>query len=62
MDLDGRYGLFMHYQYRMLLGYKTPELPKLSELSPAEFNAFVDGFDVHGFARQMAEGGVSYAA
>jgi len=43
-----------------MLGYRTPALPKPSELSPEQFNAFINGFDVEGFARQMAEGGVAW--
>jgi len=58
--MKGKYGIFMHYQYRIMLGYKTPAMPDASEASPEEFNALVDGFDVEGFARQMELGGVSW--
>jgi hypothetical protein len=54
----GKYGIFMHYQYRILLGYsiKTkPQFPEPSQMNAAEWNRFVDGFDVKGFAEQMAE-------
>ena len=43
-----------------MLGYKTPELPDQAELSPEQYNAYVNGFDVEAFARQMEEGGVSW--
>src|SRR5580704_17466385 len=56
--LQAKYGLFMHYQYRILLGTSIrtkPQFPKDSEMTAAGWNRFVDGFDVPGFARQMSE-------
>ncbi len=56
--LPGKYGIFMHYQYRILLGYsiKTkPQFPDPTRMNAAEWNRFVDGFDVKGFAQQMAD-------
>jgi hypothetical protein len=56
--LNAKYGIFLHYQYRILLGYsiKTkPQFPNPSQMTAAEWNRFVDGFDVNGFANQMAE-------
>jgi hypothetical protein len=53
-----KYGIFMHYQYRILLGYgkgTTPEWPDKSLMSSSEWNNLVDGFDVKGFARQMSK-------
>lgn len=55
---QGKYGVFLHYQYRILLGYsiKTqPQFPTPSQMTSAQWNRFVDGFDVHGFADQMAQ-------
>jgi len=59
-----RYGLFMHYQYRILLGYslnglQPPEAPASAE-SPAGWNTFVDGFDVNGFGDQLVQGHVGW--
>jgi len=59
-----KYGVFVHYQHRILLGYSSgteaagtnPRLPPLSEMTAEKWNRFVDGFDVKGFADQMAEG------
>src|SRR5450432_3711603 len=59
----GKYGVFMHYQYRILLGYsiKTkPQFPDPSQMTAGEWNRFVDGFDVTGFANQMAEAKVGW--
>jgi len=56
--VKGRYGIFMHYQYRILLGYSiktTPQFPSPSQMTAEEWNRFVDGFDVKGFAEQMDE-------
>jgi hypothetical protein len=53
---NGKYGIFMHYQYRILLNYSVktnPMLPNLSQMTADEWNRFVDGFDVNGFADQM---------
>lgn len=58
-----KFGLFMHYQYRILLGRSVatkPQFPQPSEMSAAQWNAFVDGFDVKGFARQVADAGVGW--
>lgn len=55
---NGKYGIFMHYQYRILLNYSvktTPPYPQFSEMTAEQWNQFVDGFDVKGFADQMAE-------
>jgi hypothetical protein len=60
---DGKYGLFMHYQYRILLNYsiKTdPIMPSASEMTSAQWNSLVDGFDVKGFAGQMAEARIGW--
>lgn len=59
----GRFGIFMHYQYRILLGYsiKTqPQLPDPQQMTATSWNQFVDGFDAEGFAEQMAEGKVGW--
>jgi hypothetical protein len=56
--LGAKYGLFVHYQYRILLGKSIrtkPQFPKESEMNAAQWNQFVDGFDAAGFARQAAE-------
>jgi len=61
--LKAKYGLFMHYQYRILLGYsiKTkPQFPDTSQMSATEWNRFVDGFDFDGFAQQMREAKVGW--
>jgi hypothetical protein len=62
--LNARYGLFVHYQYRILLGYSLnglqPPEGLASAESPAGWNAFVDGFDVNGFADQMVQGKVGW--
>lgn len=61
--LKSKYGIFLHYQYRILLGYsiKTkPQFPNASQMSSAEWNRLVDGFDVNGFAEQMAQGKVGW--
>ena len=58
-----RYGVFMHYQYRILLGYSVrtkPQFPKPEQMNAPEWNRFVDGFDAKGFAAQMADGGVGW--
>ena len=59
----GKYGIFLHYQYRILLGYsiKTkPQFPTPAQMTAAGWNRFVDGFDVKGFAQQMAEARVGW--
>jgi hypothetical protein len=61
--IKGKYGIFMHYQYRILLGYAyttKPQYPEPSEMSSEQWNKFVDGFDVNGFASQMAEARVGW--
>ena len=61
--LKAKYGIFLHYQYRILLGYsiKTkPQFPDPSQMNAGEWNRFVDGFDVNGFATQMAEAKVGW--
>src|ERR1700680_1787620 len=68
--VKGKYGVFMHYQYRILLGYcqvnskltKLPgeAYPPSSAMTSKEWNQFVDGFDVKGFAKQMAEAKVGW--
>jgi len=58
-----KFGLFMHYQYRILLGYSIatkPSFPKSSEMTARQWNQFVDAFDVNAFARQMAEAKVGW--
>lgn len=60
---QGKYGIFMHYQFRILLGYsiKTkPQFPEPTLMTAEKWNRFVDGFDVAGFAQQMAEGKVGW--
>ncbi len=60
---QAKYGVFMHYQYRILLGYSVatqPQFPSPSQMTAGEWNRFVDGFDVKGFAEQMAEGRVGW--
>ena len=61
--LKAKYGIFLHYQYRILLGYsiKTkPQFPSSSQMKAEEWNRLVDGFDVNGFAEQMAESKVGW--
>jgi hypothetical protein len=60
---QGKFGIFLHYQYRILLGYSiktTPQFPNPSQMTAQGWNRFVDGFDVKGFARQMAEAKVGW--
>ena len=45
----GNYGIFMHYQYRILLNYSAktdPQYPNPPQMTAEEWNRFVDGFDV----------------
>lgn len=59
----GKYGLFMHYQYRILLNYSVrtdPQFPDPSQMNAEEWNRFVDGFDVKGFANQMAKAKIGW--
>ena len=61
--LKAKYGLFVHYQYRILLGFSVrtkPQFPEPAQMTAAGWNRFVDGFDVQGFARQMAEAKVGW--
>jgi hypothetical protein len=61
--MKAKYGLFMHYQYRILLGYSIatkPSFPAPSQMTAPEWNRLVNGFDVKGFANQMAEGKVGW--
>jgi len=58
-----KFGVFMHYQHRILLGYcirTQPQFPKPTEMSAGQWNQFVDGFDARGFATQMAEARVGW--
>jgi hypothetical protein len=60
---DGRYGIFVHYQYRILLGYSIatkPPFPVPARMTAEKWNRFVDGFDVLGFADQAAEARVGW--
>ena len=60
---QAKFGIFMHYQYRILLGYSVvtkPSFPKTSEMTAEQWNQFVDGFDVKGFAQQMADAKVGW--
>lgn len=59
----GKYGIFMHYQYRILLNYSIrtdPIMPNASQMTSEQWNKFVDGFDVKGFADQMAEARIGW--
>ena len=61
--LKGKYGIFMHYQYRIMLGYcyrTNPQLPQLSEMTADGWNRLVDGFDADGFAKQMEEANIGW--
>ncbi len=61
--LQARYGIFVHYQYRILLGYSvatTPQFPQPAQMTAGEWNRLVGGFDVHGFADQVAEARVGW--
>jgi hypothetical protein len=58
-----KFGIFMHYQYRILLGYSArtnPMFPKKSQMNADQWNQLVDGFDVKGFAQQMADAKVGW--
>ena len=53
----------MHYQYRILLGRSIatrPQFPEPAQMTAEEWNRFVDGFDVPGFADQAAEARVGW--
>jgi hypothetical protein len=61
--IKGKYGIFMHYQYRILLNYSVmtnPKFPEPNQMTASEWNRFVDGFDVKGFANQMAQAKVGW--
>ncbi len=61
--LKAKYGIFVHYQYRILLGHSIatkPQFPQPSQMTAEGWNRFVDGFDVKGFAEQMAEAKVGW--
>jgi hypothetical protein len=61
--LKAKYGLFVHYQHRILLGYSVatkPQFPKPAQMTAERWNRFVDGFDVRGFANQVAEARVGW--
>jgi hypothetical protein len=54
----GDAGWMSQGKYRIVLGHsiKTdPRFPDSSQMTAEEWNRFVNGFDVKGFARQMAE-------
>jgi len=58
-----KYGVFLHYQYRILLGYSVrtkPQFPEPSRMTAEEWNRLVDGFDVKGFADQMERAKVGW--
>jgi len=58
-----KYGLFLHYQYRILLGTcirTKPQFPDPAQMTAKQWNQFVDGFDVKAFAGQMAEARVGW--
>lgn len=59
----GKYGIFMHYQYRILLGYggtSKPMLPDPSQMTAVQWNQLVDGFDVKGFTAQVVKAKVGW--
>ena len=61
--LKAKYGIFVHYQYRILLGYSVatnPPFPNSSQMTAGQWNRFVQGFDVRGFAEQAAEARVGW--
>ena len=60
---NARYGLFLHYQYRILLGTcirTDPQFPDPEQMTAPQWNQFVEGFDVERFAAQMAEARVGW--
>ena len=60
---EGEYGLFLHYQYRVLLGTcirTDPQFPDPEQMTARQWNQFVEGFDVNAFAAQMAEARVGW--
>jgi hypothetical protein len=57
------YGVFLHYQYRILLGRcvrTEPQFPEPEQMTARQWNEFVAGFDVEGFAAQMAAARVGW--
>jgi hypothetical protein len=66
----GKYGIFMHYQYRIMLGYcqinttltahPGEQYPPASAMTSEGWNQFIDGFDVKGFAAQMTSAKVGW--
>lgn len=68
--VKAKYGIFMHYQYRIMLGYcqintnltahPDEKYPPASAMTSKEWNQFVNGFDVKGFANQMSEANVGW--
>jgi hypothetical protein len=61
--VEAKYGVFMHYQYRIMLGYSVrtkPQFPEPSLMTAEGWNRLVDGFDAKGFAEQMAEARVGW--
>jgi len=60
---EAKYGIFVHYQHRILLGYSIatkPQFPEPSRMTAEAWNRFVDAFDVRGFADQAAEARVGW--
>lgn len=58
-----KYGIFVHYQYRILLGYSIrtqPNFPEPAQMTAEGWNRFVDGFDASGFAQQMSQARVGW--
>jgi hypothetical protein len=63
LDAQGEVRNLHAYQYRILLDYSVatkPSFPETSEMSAEQWNKFVDGFDVKGFAQQMADAKVGW--
>lgn len=61
--LKAKFGIFVHYQYRILLGYSIatkPQFPEPAQMTAGQWNRFVDGFDVRGFAEQVAAARVGW--
>jgi alpha-L-fucosidase len=60
---EGKYGVFVHYQHRILLGHSIatkPQFPEPAQMTAEGWNRFVDGFDVQGFADQAVEAKVGW--
>jgi len=62
-----KYGVFMHYQYRICLGYSTAaanpmptQFPPAGMMTAQGWNHIVDAFDVTGFAAQMVQAQVGW--